>query len=63
MFQGGLFGSDINDTMVFDFYVDLTRTKGGAYFFWWVTLVGGIYLSWKYRFKTVKILEKLHDAA
>ena len=65
---------DINKTMVYDLvcfnkrglsYCGKNSTSG--YFFWYVFLVIGFWLSWKYRVKlgsnVSKIAKKIHDKA
>jgi len=63
----GLFATDIKDTMVYDFLKDIVRYFGVrsstsrilAYFFWFVFFGVGIFISWKYRFKTTKIVKTI----
>ncbi len=66
------FESDIRDTIIYNFFYDLFRGnrygqlyRGWAEFFWYIFLLGGFWLSWKYRVKTgviiVGIAKILHD--
>ena len=71
----GLFATDIKHTMVYDFLKDIVREFGTrsstsrilAYFLWFGCFGGGIFISWKYRFKTAKIvktiLNSIHEKA
>ncbi|WP_345888178.1 hypothetical protein [Shewanella algae] len=71
----GLFASEIKDTMIYDFLIDIVREFGvylstarsWAYFLWFACLGGGIFISWKYRFKTAdivgKIFKNIHEKA
>ena len=71
----GFFAGDIKDAMVFDLLTDiicefgayLSTARSVAYFLWFACLAGGVYLSWKYRFKTAKIvgavLKNIHEKA
>ena len=71
----GLFASSINKTMVYDLFKDVVREFGvysstarsWAYFLWFACFGFGVFLSWKYRFKTSRILshifKSIHDKA
>jgi hypothetical protein len=71
----GLFATDIKDTMVYDFLKDIVRdfpirsstSRTLAYFLWFGCFGGGIFISWKCRFKTAKIaktiLNSIHEKA
>lgn len=63
----GLFASEIKHTMMYDFLKDLVREFGTrsstsrtiAYFLWFGCFGGGVFISWKYRFKTANIVKKI----
>lgn len=60
----GLLANDIPHTMVYDFLKDGLREFGArsstsrslAYFLWYVVFGGGVFVSWKFRFKTASVV-------
>lgn len=63
----GLFASDINETMVYEFLKGIVRefgansstARGWAYFLWFVCLAGSIVLSWRHRYKSASVLAEI----
>jgi hypothetical protein len=62
-FGHGLFTSEIEYTMVFNFVEHFVSSylaiKRWGYFLWFVCLGGGLFISWKYRFKTASIISNV----
>lgn len=63
----GFFASDIKHTMIYDllrnivggFGAHYSTTKSWAYFLWFACLAGGVWFSWKIRFKIASVITKV----